>query len=200
MRQQHDGASAEKTLANEPRGNRSPACEPKVAVAAINGAKALLRLAQECDIHPNQIKQWRWSLLAGTTGVFSKPGLLPNAKSDCSHCQAARHSRGYRAGDQPWQHLIPAAPSVGRRSETDAPDPQAAYGAPFRGESDVAGAAGTEEFHGPSAARCHTDEAQKHRGVASQAEHLGTGRGAQYLPRAFAETGHRPASAKPRVP
>jgi transposase len=41
-----------------------------VAVAAIKGEKTLIELAQDFDLHPNQIKQWRDPLLEGATGVF----------------------------------------------------------------------------------------------------------------------------------
>jgi transposase len=47
-----------------------------VAVAAIKGEKTLIELAQEFDVHPNQIKQWRDQLLEGATGVF---GAAPKA-------------------------------------------------------------------------------------------------------------------------
>ncbi len=43
----------------------------KVAEAAIKGEKTLIELAQDFDVHPNQIKQWRDQLLEGATGVFS---------------------------------------------------------------------------------------------------------------------------------
>ena len=32
--------------------------------------KTLIELAQDFDVHPNQIKQWRDQLLEGATGVF----------------------------------------------------------------------------------------------------------------------------------
>ena len=45
-------------MARRPRENHSPAFKAKVAVAAIKGEKTLIELAQEFDVHPNQIKQW----------------------------------------------------------------------------------------------------------------------------------------------
>jgi transposase len=70
VQQWHDAASKEKTMARRPRRNHSPAFKAKVAVAAIKGEKALIELAQDFDVHPNQIKQWRDQLLEGATGVF----------------------------------------------------------------------------------------------------------------------------------
>ena len=57
-------------MTRRPRRNHSPAFKAKVAVAAIKGEKTLIELAQDFDVHPNQIKQWRDLLLEGATGVF----------------------------------------------------------------------------------------------------------------------------------
>ena len=59
-------------MARRPRRNHSPAFKAKVAVAAIKGEKTLIELAQNFDVHPNQIKHWRDQLLEGATGVFGE--------------------------------------------------------------------------------------------------------------------------------
>ena len=41
-----------------------------MALAAIKGEKTLAELAQQFDVHPNQITQWRSQLLEGAAGVF----------------------------------------------------------------------------------------------------------------------------------
>jgi transposase len=51
-RWRHDASSAEKTMARRPHRNHSPAFKAKVAVAAIKGAKTMIELAQEFDVHP----------------------------------------------------------------------------------------------------------------------------------------------------
>ena len=66
-------------MARRPRRNRSPAFKAKVAMAALKGEKTLIELAQDFDVHPNQIKQWRDQLLAGATGVF---GEAPKAEPE----------------------------------------------------------------------------------------------------------------------
>ena len=43
-----------------------------MAPAAIKGEKTLIELAQDFDVHPNRIKQWRDQLLEGATGVFGE--------------------------------------------------------------------------------------------------------------------------------
>ncbi len=149
-------------MARRPRRNHSPAFKAKVAVAAIKGEKTLIELAQDFDVHPNQIKQWRDQLLEGATGVFGdglraepepvidvktlhakigeltlendflsgalgKAGLLSRCpavhcaamsregaqKDDRSCGKAQRQPPGHRAGDQPGQRLLSAAPGVG---------------------------------------------------------------------------------------
>ena len=41
------------------RRNHTPAFKAKVALAAIKGEKTLAELAQQFDVHPNQITQWK---------------------------------------------------------------------------------------------------------------------------------------------
>jgi len=57
-------------MTRRPRRNHSPAFKAKVALAAIKGEKTLAELAQQFDVHPNQITQWRDQLLEGASGVF----------------------------------------------------------------------------------------------------------------------------------
>ena len=47
-------------MGRRPRRNHSPAFKAKVAAAAIKGEKALIELAQDFDVHPNQIINRRW--------------------------------------------------------------------------------------------------------------------------------------------
>jgi len=57
-------------MTRRPRRNHSPAFKAKVALAAIRGEKTLAELAEQFDVHPNQITQWRTQLLEGASGVF----------------------------------------------------------------------------------------------------------------------------------
>jgi transposase len=58
------------TMTRRPRRNHSPAFKAKVAIAAIKGEKTLAELAQQFDVHPNQITQWRSPASGGRDGVF----------------------------------------------------------------------------------------------------------------------------------
>jgi transposase-like protein len=62
------------------RRNHTSVFKAKVALAAISpkrlrfgwGEKTLAELAQQFDVHPNQITQWRGQLLDGAAGVFGR--------------------------------------------------------------------------------------------------------------------------------
>ena len=57
-------------MTGRPRRNHSPAFKAKVALAAIRGEKTLAELAEQSDVRPNRITQWRTQLLEGACGVF----------------------------------------------------------------------------------------------------------------------------------
>jgi transposase len=38
------------------------AFKSKVALAAVGGERTLAELAQQFEVHPNQITEWRWQL------------------------------------------------------------------------------------------------------------------------------------------
>ena len=52
------------------RQKHSATFKAKVALAAVKGEKTLAELAQQFDIHPNQIAQWKAQLLDGAAGLF----------------------------------------------------------------------------------------------------------------------------------
>ena len=54
-------------MTRRPRRNHTPAFKAKVALAAVKGEKTLAELAQQFDIHPNQITQWKAQLLDGAS-------------------------------------------------------------------------------------------------------------------------------------
>ncbi|HWA43126.1 MAG TPA: IS3 family transposase [Hypericibacter adhaerens] len=52
------------------RRTHTPAFKARVALASLKGDKTLSELAQQYDVHPNQISTWRTQLLEGAQGVF----------------------------------------------------------------------------------------------------------------------------------
>jgi len=57
-------------MTRRPRRNHSPAFKAKVALAAVRGEKTIAELAEQFDVHPNQISIWREQLLKGASDVF----------------------------------------------------------------------------------------------------------------------------------
>ena len=67
-------------MSRRPRRNHTPVFKAKVALAAIKGESTLADLAQQFDVHPNQITQWKLQLQEGAAGVFgSAAGAGANA-------------------------------------------------------------------------------------------------------------------------
>ena len=69
-------------MSKRPRRNHSPAFKAKVALAAVKGEKTLAELAQQYDVHPNLINQWRSRLLEGAADVFGAEHAGPEPAID----------------------------------------------------------------------------------------------------------------------
>src|SRR5690606_15272314 len=55
-----------------PRRNHSPQFKAKVALAALRGEKTLAELAEQFDLHPNQITQWRQQAVENMAAAFDR--------------------------------------------------------------------------------------------------------------------------------
>ncbi len=62
------------TMSRRPRRNHTPAFKAKVALAAVKGDRTLARLAEQFDVHPNQITSWKAQLESGAADVFGAGG------------------------------------------------------------------------------------------------------------------------------
>ena len=57
-----------------PRRNHTPAFKAKVALAAIKGDRTVAQLAEQFDVHPNQVTAWKAQLEGGAPKVFGPGG------------------------------------------------------------------------------------------------------------------------------
>ena len=101
-------------MTRRPRRNHSPAFKAKVALAAIKGEKTLAELAQQFDVHPNQITQWRTQLLEGASGVFgadAKAELAPAVDVKTLHAKIGELTleNDFLAGALGKAGLLPSA-------------------------------------------------------------------------------------------
>ena len=56
------------------RRNHTPAFKAKVALAALKNDRTMAQLAEQFDVHPNQIATWKDQLLEGAADVFERGG------------------------------------------------------------------------------------------------------------------------------
>ena len=66
------------------RRNHSPTFKGQVAIAALKGDKTLAELAQQFDVHPNQIADWKTQLMDRSVQVFgdsSTKAIKPDIKT-----------------------------------------------------------------------------------------------------------------------
>src|SRR5258706_4240012 len=57
-------------MTRRPRRNHSPAFKAKVAIAAIKGERTIAQIAEQFDVHPNQVTAWKALLEGGAADVF----------------------------------------------------------------------------------------------------------------------------------
>ena len=89
-----------------PRRNHSSTFKAKVAIAAVKGDKTLAELAEQYDVHANQITQWKTQLLDGALGVIQTPVEKREAGGGASAKRSGRAklnsaisgNSGYKAG------------------------------------------------------------------------------------------------------
>jgi transposase len=57
-------------MSKRPRRNHSAAFKAKVALAAVRGDKTVAEIAQQFEVHPTQVTDWRRLLLDRAADVF----------------------------------------------------------------------------------------------------------------------------------
>ena len=70
------------------RRNHSPTFKAQVAMAALKGDKTLAELAQQFDVHPNQIADWKGQLMERAAQVFGDASAPASAVPDLTKLHA----------------------------------------------------------------------------------------------------------------
>jgi hypothetical protein len=58
------------TMTKRTRRNHAPSFKAKVALSALKGEKTLAELAQQFDVHPNQITQWKGNYILDSLALW----------------------------------------------------------------------------------------------------------------------------------
>ena len=77
-------------MAKRSRRNHSSAFKAKVALAAVRGDRTLAELAEQFDVHPNQIQDWKQKLVTKAETVFGAG--VPDA-ADHEQIQQKLHAK-----------------------------------------------------------------------------------------------------------
>src|SRR5256885_4526287 len=96
-------------MSKRPRRNHTPAFKARVALAAIKGDRTLAQLAEQFDVHPNQITSWKAQLEEGdrkSTRLNSSHLVISYAvfclkKKRSVHARLQRHELGDQLREQP---------------------------------------------------------------------------------------------------
>ena len=64
-------------MSRRPRRNHTPAFKAKVALAAIKGDRTVAQIAEQFDVHPNQVTSWKAQLEGSSADVFGPGGSAP---------------------------------------------------------------------------------------------------------------------------
>jgi transposase-like protein len=83
-------------MPRRPRRNHTPAFKAKVAIAAIKRDRTLAELAEQFDVHPNQITTWK-AQLEEELPMFSSPAMARRSLREVAARQDWRTEAGKRS-------------------------------------------------------------------------------------------------------
>ena len=97
------------------RRNHGSAFKAKVALAAVKGERTLAELAEQFDVHPNQIQDWKKRLVEGAEDVFG--GNAVEAQHRTGGRETPRKERSAGDGERFFIQGARARPMNERRAK-----------------------------------------------------------------------------------
>src|SRR5512139_2928073 len=79
-------------MSRRARRNHTPAFKAKVALAAIKGDRTIVQIAEQFDVHPNQVTSWKAQLESSAAAVFGPGGGSATTQPPIPICCAASRS------------------------------------------------------------------------------------------------------------
>jgi transposase-like protein len=75
------------------RRNHTSAFKAKVALAAMNGDRTVAEIAQQYEVHPNQVADWKRQLLENASAVFDgKAATKPDPDLKVLHAKIGQQA------------------------------------------------------------------------------------------------------------
>ena len=99
------------------RRNHLAAFKAKVAIAAIKGDRTLAQIAEQFDVHPNQVTIWKAQLEGGASEVFgdsggSAPAVPAIRRTSDADFSPSANDRAIEPGPRIPHRTMSIAPSV----------------------------------------------------------------------------------------
>ncbi len=87
-------------MSRRPRRNHTPAFTAKVALAAIKGDRTVAQLAEQFDVHPNQVASWKAQLEGAAADVCGFRRLRPCNPIERGHALRSKAATFSDEGDR----------------------------------------------------------------------------------------------------